>query len=272
MPVSVSDLPFKSADRSETETKTDAGATPSPRDGSAGRVDRGRDRYTPGVEWLLEAGPFSARDGEGRVLFSDARVQLRAATAVVLDGPSGGGKSTLLRCVSALANGTGGAGGGNVVRTLMGESYQRESLPVWRTRVTLVAQDAPMLAGTVRHNLAFPYRFRSAAGREFDVDRARSLMRDVGLDMPVDRDVSTLSGGERHRLALVRGLLWDPAVLLADEPLSGLDSDAADACFELLLGFAHRPDHALLVVLHRDEFKARADAAVRLADGRLEVA
>lgn len=224
------------------------------------------------MDWLLEAGPFSARDGEGRVLFSDARLQLPAATAVVLDGPSGSGKSTLLRFVSALTNGSGGAGGKAVDRTLMGEAFQGESLPVWRTRVTLVAQDAPMLPGTVRHNLEFPYRFRSAARRTFDEDRARSLMREVGLEIPADRDVSTLSGGERHRLAIVRGLLWDPAVLLADEPLSGLDTDAATACFELLLKFAHRPGHALLTVLHRSDLGARAEVRVHLRDGRLETA
>ena len=94
-------------------------------------------------------------------------------------------------------------------------------------------------------------------------------MREVGLEIPVDRDVSTLSGGERHRLALIRGLLWDPTVMVADEPLSGLDADAAEACFELLLRFAHRPGRALLVVLHRRELGARADARIHLDDGRL---
>ena len=126
-----------------------------------------------------------------------------------------------------------------------------------------------MLPGTVRHNLEFPYRFRSAEKRRFDIDRARSLMNEVGLEIPVDRDVSTLSGGERHRLAVVRGLLWDPAVLVADEPLAGLDADAAATCFELLLGFARRPGHALLAVLHRRELGARADARIHLDDGRL---
>jgi ABC-type lipoprotein export system ATPase subunit len=189
---------------------------------------------------------------------------------VVLDGPSGSGKSTLLRHVTGLTNGSGSSGGGTAVRTLKGDSFHGESLPLWRTRVTLVAQDAPMLPGSLRHNLEFPYRFRSAATRTFAVDHARSLMHEVGLEIPVDRDVSTLSGGERHRLALVRGLLWDPAVLVADEPLSGMDSDSASTCFELLSSFAHRPGHALLVVLHHRELGARADAKIHLEDGRLE--
>jgi ABC-type lipoprotein export system ATPase subunit len=221
------------------------------------------------MEWLMEAGPFSARDGEGRLLFSDAVVKLPSAAAVVLDGPSGSGKSTLLRHVTGLSDDPTSSGCGAAARTLKGEAFQGESLPVWRTRVTLAAQDAPMLPGSVRHNLEFSYRFRCAGNRGFDVDRARSLMDQVGLEIPVDRDVSTLSGGERHRLAVVRGLLWDPAVLVADEPLSGLDADAAATCFELLLEFAHRPGHALLAVLHHRELRERADVRIRLEDGRL---
>jgi ABC-type lipoprotein export system ATPase subunit len=228
--------------------------------------------YTPGMEWLLEAGPFSAHDGEGRLLFSDAVVRLSPATAVVLDGPSGSGKSTLLRYVTGLAGGTGGSVGsaGVAARTLKGEPFQGDAMPAWRTRVTLVAQDAPMLPGSVRYNVEFPFRFRTAPTRTFDVERARSLMEEVGLEIPFDRDVSTLSGGERHRLALVRGLLWDSPVLVADEPLSGLDADAAVTCFELLLRFAHRPDHALLVVLHHRELGAGADQRIHLEKGRLE--
>jgi ABC-type lipoprotein export system ATPase subunit len=87
--------------------------------------------------------------------------------------------------------------------------------------------------------------------------------------LPDQRQVGSLSGGERHRLALVRGLLWDPPVLLADEPLAGLDEETAAACFELMLDFAHRPDHALLVVLHDGEHASRTDGAIELRDGRL---
>jgi ABC-type lipoprotein export system ATPase subunit len=198
------------------------------------------------MEWLLEAGPFEAHDGEGRLLFSDTVVRLPAATAVVLDGPSGSGKSTLLRHVTGLTHGSGSSGSGTDARTLKGEPFQGELMPMWRTRVTLVAQDAPMLPGSLRHNLEFPYRFRCAGKRTFDVDRARSLMDEVGLEIPVD-----------------------PAVLVADEPLSGLDADAAATCFELLLGFAHRPGHALLAVLHHRELGARADAKMHLEEGRL---
>jgi len=208
---------------------------------------------------FLAAGPFSARDGEGRELFADVRVELRERELTVLDGPSGSGKSSLLRRLVALEPADG------AVRELDGETFSGAELPHWRARVTLVAQDAPMLTGSVGDNLRFPFAQRCAAGRSPDEGRLAELLATSGLDgIPASRDAATLSGGERHRLALVRGLLWDPPVLVADEPLSGLDDDTAKACFDLLLDFAHRSGHALLCVLHDEARKGRADRRLRL--------
>lgn len=213
---------------------------------------------------FLQCGPFSARDGEGRVLFDDATVELPEGLCVALEGPSGSGKSTLLRQLAAL-DPASAAG-----RKLAGRSFEGSALPEWRARVTLLAQDAPMLPGTVRDNISFPFRQRAGGERVFDEDDAVRLMTEVGLErLPLDRDVRTLSGGERHRLGLVRGLLWDPPVLVADEPLSGLDPDSAAACFELLLRFARRPGRMLLCALHYRDLGAKADRRILLADGRL---
>ncbi len=96
-------------------------------------------------------------------------------------------------------------------------------------------------------------------------------MTQVGLEqLPFDREVRTLSGGERHRLALIRGLLWDPRVIVADEPLAGLDPEIAAVCFDLLLGFGRRPGRLLVCVLHDPEMNAHADRRLRLADGQLK--
>ncbi len=216
---------------------------------------------------FLEAGSFEASDGEGRVLFSSADFRLREGRATVLEGPSGSGKSTLLRLVAGLQTGGQGA-----LRRLNDEDYAGPRLPLWRSRVTLMAQDAPMIPGTVGDNLELPFRLRHSGDRVYEIHRAEDLLRSVGLGrMPLDRQVITLSGGERHRLALARGLLWDPPVLLADEPLAGLDTETAAACFDLLLDFSHRPGHAVLVVLHHQELAVKTDALIRLDRGRLKV-
>lgn len=213
---------------------------------------------------FLECGLFSARDGEGRVLFDGVSVSLADGQCVSLEGPSGSGKSTLLRHITGLARSP------EARWKLDGAGYGGARMPAWRARVTLVAQDAPMIAGTVRDNLSFPFTQRAGREKPFGEVRAAALMTQVGLEqLPFDREVRTLSGGERHRLALVRGLLWDPSVLVADEPLSGLDPDVAAICFDLLQGFAHRPGRLLVCVVHDPELNVRADQRLRLAGGHL---
>jgi len=237
-----------------------------PRGRRGGETQRRRGEVHCGAMALLRCGPLSARDGEGRVLFHDAVFELEGGALTLLEGPSGGGKSTLLRQVAGLAPAAAGAG-----RRLAGEEWPAAATPAWRARVTLLAQDAPMLPGTVEENLRFPFRLFEAGSRRWDPARVRALLSAVDLEgIGFDRPAARLSGGERHRLALVRGLLWDPPVLLADEPLSGLDQERARGCFRLLAEHARRSGRAVLCVLHDAAEGSSWDRRLRLEAGRLE--
>lgn len=216
---------------------------------------------------LLRCGPLSAEDGEGRRLYSAVTVALEGECLTVLEGPSGGGKSTLLRQVSGLAPTN------DVTRELAGRRWDGKELPGWRSEVTLLMQDAPIIPGSVLENLNFPYDLKSAGERTFDGKRAGELLEGVGLEsIALDRPASTLSGGERHRLAIVRALLWGPPVLLADEPLSGLDGPRASRCFDLLREHARRPGHAVLCVLHDPSMGRGADRRLCLESEGLTAA
>lgn len=214
---------------------------------------------------FLECGPISARTEDGRVLVQDISLSFQESQSVAINGSSGSGKSTLLRHLTALVWSP------EVSRCLNGKCYGGAALQAWRANVTLLAQDAPMIPGTVLDNLRFPFQQRAGRDTVFSTDRASQLLSDVQLGtIPLDRDIRMLSGGERHRLGLARGLLWDPPVLVADEPLSGLDPETAAACFELLLRFAERPKHLLVCVLHDPTLTRRAKQRLRLNDGRLQ--
>ena len=96
------------------------------------------------------------------------------------------------------------------------------------------------------------------------------IIKEVKLDhIPLDDHVSRLSGGERHRLGLARGLLWEPPVLIADEPLTGLEPELADRCFELLKDYSRQKDAIVICVLHQERFAKKADQWLRLEDGTL---
>ena len=198
------------------------------------------------------------------MLFENVSVSLPASQCVCLDGPSGSGKSTLLRLLTALAWSP------DVSRSLSGRAYPCSELPSWRANVCMIAQDAPMLRGTVLDNISFPFQQRAGTRRTFNRQEASLLLEKVGLvDVPFDRNVSRLSGGERHRLALVRSLLWDPPVLVADEVLSGLDPESTAACLDLLTDFSKKQGRLLICVLHDPTLCTVADRRLHLRDGHL---
>jgi putative ABC transport system ATP-binding protein len=213
---------------------------------------------------FLYCGPFSATNEEGRMLYENIEISLKESTLTVLTGPSGCGKSTLLRQIVAL-NPTR-----SVRYQLQEKNFSYKELTLWRSRVTLIAQDAPVLMGSIKHNLTFPFDLKIAENKNFDQAKAFKLLQQVGLGyVDWERDASTLSGGERHRLSLVRALLWDPPVLIFDEPLSGLDQKTGELCFQLILEQARRPGRAVLCVLHDHNLSRQADKILYMSNKTL---
>ena len=216
------------------------------------------------MDTFFRCGPFSATSKDKRLLFENAEICLPDSIFALLSGPSGCGKTTLLKMAAGLNHAPGGR------RELAGRIFTSDMLPRWRSLVLLMMQDAPVLAGDVETNLRFPFRFENAGSRCFDPDHARSLMKRAGLGhIAMDHDAAQLSGGERHRLALARAMLWSPDVILADEPLSGLDSRNASRCMDMLSEFAHRPGKAVLCVMHETGYNSMADLSFKLDGGTL---
>ncbi len=212
----------------------------------------------------FECGPISYVTKSGLKVLDRIHLRLSSPEIVVINGPSGCGKSTLLRSIVGLNRAR------VAQRRLNGRDYHEKRLALWRSKVTLLLQDAPCIDGTILENLEFPFRFKNGAEKSFSRDQVLKLMRKVQLGhIPLEDPISRLSGGERHRLGIVRGLLWAPSVLLADEPLSGLEPELADMCFGLLRDYARERDAIVICVFHEERLAKNADEWLRLEDGTL---
>jgi len=201
---------------------------------------------------LFELRDVSLSRGERRVLDSlDAEIE-PGATAIL--GPSGVGKSTLLRLLNRLADPDGGT---IAYRGRSLDSYDPLAL---RREVSLVPQLPALLPGTVESNLAYAARL---AGKPLD---AAECLRHAGLAAEfAARDVSRLSVGEQQRAMLARALAQQPGVLLLDEPTSALDSEARDAVEATLRRLRAELDLSLVLVTHDPEQARRlTDRVVRL--------
>ncbi|HWO70313.1 MAG TPA: ABC transporter ATP-binding protein [Actinomycetota bacterium] len=159
---------------------------------------------------------------------------------VAVMGANGAGKTTLLKVIAGLAVPTRGS-------VTIGGIEMRRAGPRLRALVGFVSHE-PMLYPdlTARENLAFHARL-------FGLDRPRAAVEEVAARLAIepvlDRPVRTLSRGTRQRVALARALLHRPAVLLLDEPYTGLDEAAAASLSELLEGL-RSPERVLVVTLH----------------------
>jgi thiamine transport system ATP-binding protein len=148
------------------------------------------------------------------------RLSVDRGEIVTLVGPSGSGKSTLLRVISGLEAPSAG-------RVII-DGRDMTTVAPHRRPVGMVFQDNQLFPHlTVADNVAYPLRI-AHVNRTMRRTTVREMLHLVGLDGFDDRRIERLSGGEAKRVAVARSLAADPAVLLLDEPLTGLDAALHD--------------------------------------------
>jgi phosphonate transport system ATP-binding protein len=194
---------------------------------------------------------------------------------VALIGASGAGKSTLLRCLNGLVTPTAGEVriGDQAVTGASPEALRRV-----RARIGFVFQQfnllrrLTVLENTLIGRLAHTSRWRSLVGwfGPADVARAHAILTRVGLDGLAGRRVDTLSGGQQQRVAIARALLQEPAVVLADEPMSSLDPALAHTVMEFLRRINQEDGITVVASLHVLELaQAYGRRVIGLSRGRV---
>jgi lipoprotein-releasing system ATP-binding protein len=199
----------------------------------------------------------------------DVNLQLAVGEAIAIVGPSGSGKSTLLNIIGTLDRPDRG-------RVLLDDRElttlsERELATVRCRKIGLVFQLHHLLPQcTVLENVLVP----TLAGRperraEMSEQRARRLLERVGLSQRLSHRPGQLSGGERQRVALIRALINEPKLLLADEPTGSLDRTAADNLSQLLVELNREEGVSLIVVTHAPALAAQMSRVLTLRDGTL---
>jgi ATP-binding cassette, subfamily C, bacterial CydC len=238
----------------------DASSFPSP--GDARSPDSGVP--APGGDGLPRSdGMVPPAAASGRPALDGVSLRLTPGKRVAIVGPSGAGKSTLLAALMRLVEPESGAVrvNGTDLRDLSGDDV--------RTLMTGLTQDPYIFRASLRDNLRL-------AGPEADDERLSQAVRDArlgewvertGWDAELGEDGRTLSGGQLQRLALARALLYDPPVLLLDEPAEALDEEAADRLMSDLLDVTR--ERTTLLVTHRLKGLELVDEIVVLEEGRV---
>ena len=195
-----------------------------------------------------------------RTIFSRVSLTVATAEVVALLGPSGAGKTSLLRAIAGLVPADHGQ--------ILLEGIDISSLATHRRRIGMVFQDDQLFPHrSVAENVEFGLRMLRWPRAE-RVQRVRDMLELVGLGGFEDRRVTDLSGGEAKRVALVRTLATSPRVVLLDEPLTGLDRDLHDQlATELAALLRSTATTALLVTHDRDEATTIAHRTLTLSAG-----
>ena len=205
-------------------------------------------------------------EGASPYLISGMTLSIAPGEKIAIVGPSGSGKSTLLRLIARLYE----ISGGNLLYS--GTASSDISIPAVRAKIGLVHQESPLILGTLLDNVYI-------SGRGTDSAAAHRILKDLGLEKVLERSGhgvdlniggsgTSLSGGEKQRLAIARVILKNPQVYLLDEFTSQLDGISEELVVSVLNNNA-APESTMIMVAHRMSTVVNADMIYVMDHGRI---
>lgn len=224
---------------------------------------------------MLRISQLVKRYGDGEPVLKGLDLEVPGESVVSIIGASGAGKSTLLRCINRLVEPTSGSIELNGVELTR---LKRDALRRARRRIGMIFQGFNLVDRlTVMENVQcgrlgyIPY-WRAALRRypADDIERAYQLMERVGIAHYANKRADALSGGERQRVGVVRALMQEPEILLADEPTASLDPVSSRQIMELLQKLSSELHLPVLINIHNvEEAKEFTQRIVGMRFGRM---
>ena len=207
----------------------------------------------------------SYRNGDQELqVLKNINLQVEEGEFLAIMGPSGSGKSTLLNCISSLSGPTEG------VVTVNGcNPYQLKNNRLSQFRredISFIFQSYNLLpALPALENVALPLRLSHKKISKNDI---RALLDKMNFKAELMSPVSSLSGGEKQKLAIARAILSNTRIIFADEPTGALDSTSRKIIFKMLADLAHE-GRCVIMVTHDIELASQTDRALILKDGKI---
>ncbi|MEQ9763520.1 ATP-binding cassette domain-containing protein [Streptococcus sp. ZJ151] len=195
-----------------------------------------------------------------KLILKDISFSVQEGERVTLVGPSGSGKSSLLKLLSTLISPTSGD------IWFEGQSLSALNPINYRRQVSYCFQQPVLFGKTVRDNMIFPFDIRQLPFDEKKV--LKQLTRFNLTPNHLDQDTKDLSGGEKQRVALLRNLLFEPKVLLLDEVTAGLDSATKHLVNKIIADY-HAEGHTIIEVTHDEGEIQSASRIITIEKGGL---
>lgn len=202
----------------------------------------------------------------GTPLLNSFSFSLNPKDRLVLKGPSGSGKSLLLRSLIFL----------DPIRAgeiwFHNQQVKPEGIPIYRSRVIYLSQKPSLLEGSVEDNLKFAFGLKTHQNKNYDRSSVLKFIKLFNLEESfLNQSAKYLSGGEGQIVALIRALILDPEIFLLDEPTASLDVARSETFEKLMVQWVEESkDRAFIwVTHHKDQEKKVGNTFVTLDSGNL---
>ena len=206
-------------------------------------------------------------DGVTITALKKADLEIKKGEFVAIAGPSGSGKSTLMHLIGALDTPTTGEiyiDGKNIAHLSEAQLAQ-----IRNQKVGFVFQQFNLLSKTSAvHNVEIPLIYAGLSDNEKRREKAKAILKKVGLGDRLKNHPNQLSGGQQQRVAIARALITNPAIILADEPTGNLDTKTGEEILKLFYDL-HKEGKTIIVVTHELAIAKKAQRQIFIKDGEI---
>ncbi len=214
-----------------------------------------------GIAKIYEMGSVEVR------ALDDLSMEIERGDYVAIMGPSGSGKSTLMNIIGCLDVPTSGTY--SLDGEMVADKSETELADIRNRMIGFVFQTFNLIPrANILHNVELPLIY-GGLNRRKRRELAEEALRRVGLADRMLHKPNELSGGQRQRVAIARALVFNPSIILADEPTGNLDTRTGEEIMGMF-DELHEAGQTIILVTHEDNIAAHADRVITLRDGLVE--